>query len=59
MHCYGKTHNLGRYHTVEEAFYAYKKAKELHIREVAEKYKGDISPRVYDALINYTVEITD
>lgn len=45
--------------TPEEAFLAYKQAKELHIKEVANKWKDQIDPRVYNALMNYTVEITD
>lgn len=52
---------IGRYDTPEEAFYAYKKAKESYIRELAEEYylNGEITKRVYDALIRYEVEITD
>lgn len=37
----------------------YKKAKEQCIKEYAEKYKGQITDEVYDALLNYKVEITD
>lgn len=55
----GKPIYLGRYDTPEEAFFAYKKAKEAYIKEVAEKYKGKIDPRAYEALMNYEVEITD
>ena len=51
------TQNLGRFDTPEEAFQAYKQAKEAYIKEVAEKWKGDIDPRVYEALMNWTVEI--
>ena len=51
------TQNLGRFDTPEEAFQAYKQAKESYIKEVAEKWKGDIDPRVYEALMNWTVEI--
>lgn len=52
---------LGRYDTPEEAFYAYKKAKEAYIKEVANEYYSDgrITKRVYDALMRYEVEITD
>lgn len=50
---------LGLYSTVEEAFLAYKIAKEQYIKEVAEKYKGKIDPRAYEALMNYEVEIDD
>ena len=51
--------NLGRFGTVEEAFQAYKKAKESYIKEVAEKWKDHIDPRVYKSLMNWTVEIDD
>lgn len=55
----GKTKFLGRYSNAQDAFEAYKKAKETLIRELAEKYKRRISPRLYDAMINYRIEITD
>lgn len=50
-----------KYSTPEEAFLAYKKAKEQHIKVLAEKYfkEGKITERVYNALLNYRVEITD
>ena len=51
--------HLGYYSTAEEAFQAYKKAKEAYIKEVAEEYKGRIDPRAYEALMNYEVEIDD
>lgn len=52
---------LGYYYTPEEAFYAYKVAKERYIKKIAEKYfqEGKITKRVYDALMKYEVEITD
>jgi len=50
---------IGRFNTIEEAFYAYKKAKENYIKETANKYKDVIDIRVYNALMNYEVEITD
>ena len=55
----GKKKHLGSFKTVEEAFEAYKKAKEQCIKEYAEKYKGQITDEVYNALLNYKVEITD
>lgn len=57
----GKLKNLGRYNTVEEAFSAYKSAKEAQIQEVAAEYysKGLIDKKVYDALMNYRIEKTD
>ena len=51
--------NLGTYDTPEEAFFAYKQAKEAYIKEVANEYKGKIDPKAYDALMKYEVEITD
>ena len=50
---------LGCFKTPEQAFQAYKAAKEAHIKVLAEKYKDQIDPRAYDALMNYKVEITD
>ena len=55
----GKKCALGRYTTSEEAFYAYKKAKEAHIKDVANKWKEQIDIRVYNALMNWAIEITD
>ena len=55
----GKTINLGRFDSIEEAFQVYKDAKEKHIKEVADKWKGLISDKVYEAMYNYQVEITD
>lgn len=50
---------LGYYATPEEAFQAYKEAKETWIKEVADKWKDKLDPRVYEAMYNYKVEITD
>lgn len=55
----GKSERLGIFKTELEAFNAYKTAKEVFIKEQAEKYKSQIDPRAYEALMNYTVEITD
>ena len=55
----GKQRNLGYYDTPEDAFFAYKEAKEVRIKEVANKWKDKIDPEVYDALMNYQVETTD
>ena len=30
-----------------------------HIKDIAEKWKSEIDERAYNALMNYTVEITD
>lgn len=52
---------LGIFATVEEAFGVYKKEKEMHIKRVAQEYfdKGEITEKVYMALMNYKIEITD
>ena len=55
----GKQEYLGYFKTEIEAFNAYKKAKESFIKEQANKWKSQIDKRVYDSLMNYTVEITD
>lgn len=50
---------LGFHTTKQGAFNAYKLAKESFAKELAEKWKDKIDPRAYEALMNYTVEITD
>lgn len=52
---------IGTYLTPEEAFLAYKKAKEYYIKQVAkEEYnKGNITKQCYNAMMKYEVEITD
>ena len=51
--------HLGCYNTPEEAFKVYKEFKESYIKQVADYYKGRIPLRLYDAMYNYEVEITD
>lgn len=55
----GKQDYFGQYSTPEEAFQAYKVAKEDYLKELAEKWKGKIDDRAYQAMLNYEVEITD
>ena len=55
----GKPIYLGLYATPNEAFLAYKHAKEKYIKEVAEEYKLYIPQKLYDAMIAYEVEIDD
>ena len=59
----GKQIGLGYYNTIEQAFSAYKIAKEQEIKRVANECvsKGFISKdsRLYKAMINYQVKITD
>ena len=56
---YGKYHCYGSHSNPTDAFYAYKQAKEDFAKELAEKWKAQIDPRAYNALMNYQVEITD
>jgi len=55
----GKYYDQGTFDTPEEAFMKYKEVKESHIKEVADKYKDVIDPRVYDALYAWTINIDD
>ena len=55
----GKSKSLGLYITIEGAFLRYKYEKECFIKSVAEKHKPYITPKVYEALINHEIKITD
>lgn len=44
---------------VEEAFNDYKLIKEAYIKEVAERYKKYIPKKLYNILINYSININD
>ena len=52
---------MGCFNTKTESKLAYKSAKEKYVKELAEEYfkEGKIDKRVYDALMEYEVEITD
>ena len=58
-HINGKLIHLSYYTCPKLAFLAYKEAKETNIKDVANKWKDKIDPRVYEALINWKVEIDD
>ena len=55
----GKQECLGLFKTELEAFNAYKTAKEAFVKEQANKWKGKVDPRAYEALTNYTVDVND
>lgn len=55
----GKQIHLGYYNNVYAAFDAYKSFKESFIKQQANKWKDQIDPRAYFALINYEVKIDD
>lgn len=56
-----KNKNLGYFNTTEEAYQAYKKAKEDHVKQLAEEYfsEGKICRRTYEALLVWQVEDND
>lgn len=55
----GKHIRIGRYDNLEEAFLAYKKRKEKYLKEVADLYKDKIPKKLYDAMYNWEISITD
>lgn len=59
IHINGVQKHLGYFYTEKEAFDAYKTAKEQNIKDVADKFKDEITPECYDALINWTIDIND
>lgn len=50
---------LGLYNTIDDAFNTYKQFKENYIKQVADEYKYKIPNKLYEAMYNYKVEITD
>ena len=56
---YGKVTHIGNFDNAEEAFLAYKQAKEDYIKEIANKWKDQIDPRIYEALMNWEINIDD
>lgn len=54
-----RTTYLGFFKTIEEAFQAYKTAREKYIKEVADEWKDLIAPEIYQAMYSWIVEITD
>lgn len=56
-----KKKHLGIYSNIEEAFNAYKIARESYIKDIAKEYflKGLITKIIRNALYNYKIEITD
>ena len=56
----GKRHkHIGYFENQEEAFQAYKQAKETYVKSLAEKWKGFLNERAYYALNNFVVDIDD
>ena len=59
LNCFGKRKYLGYYTTVEDASFAYKVAKEAHIKIVATQYKDVLKPAVFESLMNWEIDIGD
>ena len=55
----GKKMKLKYWDTPEEAFVEYKAVKEKIIKEYAERYRGQIDEKVYNAMMEWKIEITD
>ena len=55
----GKQKGLGRYDTLETAFQAYKEFKEAYINKIANDYIELIPFNLYQAMVNYEVDIED
>ena len=54
----GKSVNLGYFNTPQDAFDAYKPFKESLCKDLALKWKDEIDPRVYEAMMKWEVSIT-
>lgn len=59
MSYYGIQMKIGTFDTEEEAFNGYKEYKEDFIKDIAEQYRGKIPDKVYYAMLNWKIEITD
>jgi hypothetical protein len=56
---YKKRKHIGYYNSVQDAFLAYKDFKEAYVKKVANDYIEDIPYSLYEAMMEYTVEIGD
>lgn len=50
---------IGYFDNAMEAFYEYKYQKEQYIKDIADLYKNEIPEKLYKAMYNYEVELTD
>jgi len=55
----GKRKHLGLFNTPEEAFQVYKLAKEAYIKVVAQQWQHILDEKVFQALLDYEVNIND
>lgn len=56
MSCRGRMKKLGRFDTEDDAFLAYKSAKESHIKIVALQHKAALKPAAFESLMNWSIE---
>lgn len=54
----GKLGHLGCFDTEQEAYHAYKEAKEANVKRMANHWKNDIADEVYHALMRWQLEDT-
>lgn len=59
MSILGKNENIGSFDTEEKARKAYVEYKTDYIRKLAQKSKGKVPEKVYDAMMRWKVEICD
>lgn len=55
----GRMKHLGSYQSKESAHEAYVLAKRLQIDEITNRFKDDLDPRAYDALMSWEISIDD
>ncbi len=55
----GKQIKIGTFNTAESAFARYKKYKEDFIQDIAEQYKDILPYKIYEAMMNWKIEIDD
>lgn len=56
---FGKPKAMYDYDTPIQAWWVYKETMEAYIQEVAEMYKDQLPKHIYEALMNYRIEIDD
>lgn len=56
---YGKSKIIGSFDDINKAKDLYKSEREKYIKEVANKWKEKIKEKVYNAMINYEVQLID
>ena len=55
IRCSSIDRHLGVFDSREQAFLAYKSARENYVKKLAEEWRSEIDPRAYNALMNFEV----